>query len=781
VWNLKGVERALYRLPQVVDAATAGSTVYVVEGEKDVHAAEELGVVATTCSGGAGKWRSSYSDSLKGAQVVIVADRDDVGRKHAQDVAASLRDVALSVQLVEPAEGKDLFDHLAAGKPLEALVPMVSPADSPGALKAKSSGTAKVQRRWRPFPTHLLPGPVREIVVHGAAALGCDEAMLAGPALVACAACVGNRALLSLKRTYKAPSVLWLAVVAESGQMKSPALDLVLSPLRKREIATLSRFEALYDKYQEEMSDWKALSESQRRAKPGGRPIAPLPPQRLNVSDVTTEAVAARLKSSPLGLLLDADELAAWFKSFDAYRSGGKGPDAQRWLSAYDAREWIVDRKMNPIPIAIPRAAVSVVGGIQPGLLHRALGAEQFESGLAARLLLVMPPRREVAWSEAEVDQAVQDRYATMLLKMLVSQPAKIVPDGALIPRVIRLTPEAKAHYVDWFGVHAQRQNQADGRDAWLLSKIRGLAPRIALAIHEARRAAGDPTVGEKADLKSMSAGTEIADWVAYETLRIYGTFRETDEEKATRQLVELIVDRFKGRLTARQLRDARRQYRGSGEADAALDHLVALELGQWEPVKPGPKGGKPTRIFVLNEEPVDDENRSKFPVTSTPALADEVEVSGPDRLEGQSPEGEPDGESSETAPKPLEEEKPAPGSEGQDDTVRSGYSEGLQHSDETGLQEEAEPQPPEPGELAQVEARALIAQAEERMEQAFRSGSEHDLVEPRAQLTELLGEAMAETVEDMIRMEAKAKAPPHDQEGEDGEGRPRLAQDPLE
>ena len=35
MWNLKGVELVLYRLPQLIMAVKAGETVFIVEGEKD--------------------------------------------------------------------------------------------------------------------------------------------------------------------------------------------------------------------------------------------------------------------------------------------------------------------------------------------------------------------------------------------------------------------------------------------------------------------------------------------------------------------------------------------------------------------------------------------------------------------------------------------------------------------------------------------------------------------------------------------------------------------------
>jgi 5S rRNA maturation endonuclease (ribonuclease M5) len=99
IWNLQGVRRVLYRLP---DAAAAAGTVYVVEGEKDVHALKALGLVATTSPMGAGKWRDEYAESLRGAgRVVVLSDDDEEGRAHAEQVARSLAGVVSDVRVVE--------------------------------------------------------------------------------------------------------------------------------------------------------------------------------------------------------------------------------------------------------------------------------------------------------------------------------------------------------------------------------------------------------------------------------------------------------------------------------------------------------------------------------------------------------------------------------------------------------------------------------------------------------------------------------------------------------
>jgi hypothetical protein len=121
-WKLGKTRRALYRLPRIVEAEGRGEDIMVVEGEKDADALHQLGIAATCNPGGAGKWRDEYSETLRGAKVTIVADRDETGRAHAIAVAEALRGVAETVDVLEPAVGNDISDHLAAGKTIAELV-----------------------------------------------------------------------------------------------------------------------------------------------------------------------------------------------------------------------------------------------------------------------------------------------------------------------------------------------------------------------------------------------------------------------------------------------------------------------------------------------------------------------------------------------------------------------------------------------------------------------------------------------------------------------------------
>lgn len=159
--GLNGTRRVLYHLPNVICAVQAGQPVYVVEGEKDVHSVEAKGAAATCNPMGAGKWSDEYSDSLHGAHVLIVADKDPAGRRHATQIAASLDGKAATIRILEAKEGKDATDHLQAGHTLDDLIP-VDPTDSdprPGGQKRSMTMRARTIRLTP--AASIKPRPVR--------------------------------------------------------------------------------------------------------------------------------------------------------------------------------------------------------------------------------------------------------------------------------------------------------------------------------------------------------------------------------------------------------------------------------------------------------------------------------------------------------------------------------------------------------------------------------------------------------------------------------------------
>ena len=132
-WKLGKTRRVLFRLPELLRDVKRALPIFVCEGEKDVLALVKNGLTATCNPGGAGKWVAEYSKALRGADVVIVADKDEAGRNHAQLVARSLDGIARRVRVVElpDANGKavkDAHDFFAAGGDVGQLQDLVDGA-----------------------------------------------------------------------------------------------------------------------------------------------------------------------------------------------------------------------------------------------------------------------------------------------------------------------------------------------------------------------------------------------------------------------------------------------------------------------------------------------------------------------------------------------------------------------------------------------------------------------------------------------------------------------------
>ncbi len=109
IWNLEGVNRVPYRLPEILMA----DPVVITEGEKDADNVRALGYTATCNAGGAGKWLDAYSEFLTGKNIIVIPDNDDPGKKHAEGIIKSLDGKVNSLKLVQvPAPCKDISDWL---------------------------------------------------------------------------------------------------------------------------------------------------------------------------------------------------------------------------------------------------------------------------------------------------------------------------------------------------------------------------------------------------------------------------------------------------------------------------------------------------------------------------------------------------------------------------------------------------------------------------------------------------------------------------------------------
>jgi hypothetical protein len=177
-----GVKHGLYRLMELREEAGDATLVYLPEGEKDVETLREMGLSATTNSGGARNWRSDHAEQLRGRDVVILLDNDEPGRDRGDIIARSLHGVARRIRLADfsavwpdAPKGADVTDWVRQREgtvdELEEIVGR-SPEWRPPPFVSQFGGIS--------FEQLDDPGPEHAHVIDGLVTVG-DKSVLAGP------------------------------------------------------------------------------------------------------------------------------------------------------------------------------------------------------------------------------------------------------------------------------------------------------------------------------------------------------------------------------------------------------------------------------------------------------------------------------------------------------------------------------------------------------------------------------------------------------------------------
>lgn len=131
--GLKCNQRVLYHLPEVLKAKEMGTSIFLVEGEKDADRLRLQGLVATTPIEGAGSsLRGEYIAQFEGSSVVLLYDEDIAGHKRREQWLALLGGRVSSLKVVklpglefQEKSGQDVSDWLRNGHTIKELLELV--------------------------------------------------------------------------------------------------------------------------------------------------------------------------------------------------------------------------------------------------------------------------------------------------------------------------------------------------------------------------------------------------------------------------------------------------------------------------------------------------------------------------------------------------------------------------------------------------------------------------------------------------------------------------------
>ena len=131
VKNLKGCQKVLYRLPEVLKGITNGESIFLVEGEKDADRLVQSDLIATTTSESL-FWSNEFTEILKEADVLILYDYDKTGIERKNLLCERLYGQVKRLRVVElpgltyqDDHGSDISDWLKNGNTTEQLLELV--------------------------------------------------------------------------------------------------------------------------------------------------------------------------------------------------------------------------------------------------------------------------------------------------------------------------------------------------------------------------------------------------------------------------------------------------------------------------------------------------------------------------------------------------------------------------------------------------------------------------------------------------------------------------------
>ncbi len=621
--------RPLLHLPELA-RLPEGAWVFVVEGEACVNAARAIGVVATTSAGGSQAASKSDWAVMKGKIVVVVPDHDAAGDKYAGDVvrlclaagAAEVRVVHLVEQWTGLPPGGDIVDALAAeGGDAEAVrskIDALAVAAQPVAPGEAADIVLDECPRFGPavcFPGTV--GDVADFFADVARSTQTPPEMAALLGLAIASACICNVACVRGHGDHVEPAPIWAMVLSEPGTRKSAVLSELLKPvlmweadkaremrpliaaavqrhrITERRMRTLEENAAKADD-----PDKRALLEDEtiRIAQEMGSSPVPTAPVLL-ASEPTPEALVRQMKENQGRALLASAEGDALdivqgrysgVRNYGALLKGHAGDPirAQRVGRPSDG----IDRPALAVALCVQRAAVEAIWS-DPQAQGR---------GLLARFAIISPPdlvgSRDVR--PQPIRSAVRQTWQAGLTRLLSFDPSD---DPSTPPAVITLSPEADTLY---FGFQVRTETSLGFGDlaerrAWG-GKLCGLVLRIALTLHALATwgRSGTPGDAPSIDAETMAAAIAWADYLAASERHARLSITEPAEQRVLRRRLALIQQQG-GSVSIRTWQRARSLDRAA-DAEAELDGLVKAGHGDWANPAPGPRGGRPSRQFVL-------------------------------------------------------------------------------------------------------------------------------------------------------------------------------------
>lgn len=474
----------------------------------------------------------------------------------------------------------------------------------------------------QPFAPELLPSQLRPWVVDIAERMNCPLDLVGIPTMVTAGSLLGRRIGIrpQQRTTWLEVCNVWGAVVANPGQLKSPAAAEALTPLKRLEAKAAKANAEAVERYKAQealhrLQAREAEGDAKKSLKAGDAKSAlamleaaqaPEPPieRRYLTNDATVEKLGEICGANPFGLMVHRDELLTLFADLD---QPDKAPARGFFMTGWGGQDSYTFDRIGRGTVRIPAVNFSLFGTTQP---HRLAGymresLRRHDDGMVQRLQLLAWP--DISGHFVEVDRfpdsaardeafACYDELARLNVHEMGAQRDEFAGEDA-VP-FLRFAPDAQAVFSDW---RAGLESKVRGGDlapalSAHLAKYRGLIPRLALICHLASNGLGPVT------LAAITQALRWADYLESHARRTYASMGLDNAEAARAIWRHIRKGSLSDGFTARDIQ--RKGWAGLGDKGRIAAGLEALLDADWlasREIAAGPQGGRSSEQYRIN------------------------------------------------------------------------------------------------------------------------------------------------------------------------------------
>lgn len=176
---------------------------------------------------------------------------------------------------------------------------------------------------------------------------------------------------------------------------------------------------------------------------------------------------------------------------------------------------------------------------------------------------------------------------------------------GNFKPVDLEFSSESKERWVTFYNEYNEETHNLSHEylaAAW--SKLEVYAARLALIVNCIRSAQEgvNPKCDSSISLDSIKSVISLVSWFKNETKRIYGLMTESENIQDSRKVMNWIEQKG-GAATIRYVTRVGLCGGNSERLNKAFTTLIQSGIGSWQNVKPKPRGGRETKLFILNCE----------------------------------------------------------------------------------------------------------------------------------------------------------------------------------